>query len=122
MTATQHSPADLDLPHPSDAACRSFQPVLELLGRRWVGMVLLAGQRGARRFGHYRAFVHGISDRVLTQRLRELEQVGLLERQVIPSTPVQIRYAPTARGAELIDAMQPLFDWTARNPGVLDRG
>ncbi|GAA1633604.1 winged helix-turn-helix transcriptional regulator [Catellatospora bangladeshensis] len=120
MTTAQHSPG-LHLDHPSDAACRSFQPVLELLGRRWVGMVLLAGQRGARRFGQYRAFVHGISDRVLTQRLRELEQVGLLERQVIPSTPVQILYAPTARGTELIDAMQPLFEWTARNPGALDK-
>ncbi|MEV4410306.1 helix-turn-helix domain-containing protein [Catellatospora sp. NPDC049609] len=106
---------------PSDAACRSFQPVLELLGRRWVGMVLLAGQHGARRFGQYRAFVRGISDRVLTQRLRELEQVGLLERQVIPSTPVQILYAPSARGMELLDALRPLLDWTNRNPGALGR-
>ncbi|GAA1406158.1 winged helix-turn-helix transcriptional regulator [Catellatospora coxensis] len=102
----------------SDAACRGFQPVLELLGRRWVGMIMLAGRRGARRFGHYRAFAEGISDRVLTQRLRELEQHGLIERQVIPSTPVQILYTPTARGVELMDALQPLFDWTARNPGV----
>lgn len=102
----------------SDAACRGFQPVLELLGRRWVGMIMLAGRRGARRFGHYRAFADGISDRVLTQRLRELEHHGLIERQVIPSTPVQILYAPTARGVELMDALQPLFDWTARNPGA----
>lgn len=105
--------------HPTDEGCRSFQPVLELLGRRWVGMIMLAGQRGARRFGQYRAFVEGISDRMLTQRLRELEQHGLLERQVIPSTPVQVLYAPTARGAELLAALQPLMEWTARNPGLV---
>ena len=102
----------------SDAACRGFQPVLELLGRRWVGMIMLAGRRGARRFGHYRAFAEGISDRVLTQRLRELEQYGLTERQVIPTTPVQILYSPTPRGLELMAALEPLLEWTARNPGA----
>ena len=98
----------------SDAACRGFQPVLELLGRRWVGMIMLAGRRGARRFGHYRAFADGISDRVLTQRLRELEQHGLIERQVIPTTPVQIRYHLTERGADLMRSLQPLSEWEQR--------
>ncbi|WP_051450198.1 winged helix-turn-helix transcriptional regulator [Actinospica robiniae] len=100
----------------TDEACRAFQPVLEFLGRRWVGIVLLAGQRGARRFSQYRAMVPGISDRLLTQRLRELEQHGLIERTVIPTTPVQILYTPTQRGEGLMDATRPLLAWSLANP------
>ncbi|MEU8007080.1 helix-turn-helix domain-containing protein [Catellatospora sp. NPDC049111] len=116
MTSTSSAETAFQRAHANDSACRSFQPVLELVGRRWVGMVMLAGQRGARRFGQYRAYVDGISDRMLAQRLRELERHGLLAREVIPTTPVQILYAPTPRALELMGALQPLLDWTVRNP------
>jgi DNA-binding HxlR family transcriptional regulator len=106
-TARPHS--DID-----DAGCRSFQGALELAGRRWTGAILLAGLRGARRFSEYRASVPGISDRLLAQRLRELELDGLVERTVIPSTPVQIRYTLSSDGEELMRALQPLIDWTRR--------
>jgi DNA-binding HxlR family transcriptional regulator len=105
---------------PTDEACRSFQPAMEFLGRRWIGMVLLAGQSGARRFSQYRAFVPGISDRLLTQRLKELEQRGLIERTVVPSTPVQIIYSPSQRATELLAAVQPLMIWSTRNAGLFD--
>jgi DNA-binding HxlR family transcriptional regulator len=70
--------------------------------------------RGARRFGEYRAAVSGISDRLLAQRLKELEADGLIGRTVIPSTPVQIRYAPTPDGEALMSVLQPLIDWSHR--------
>ena len=92
--------------------CRSFQRVLEFIGRRWVGAVLLAGSQGARRFGEYRRLVPGISDRLLAQRLKELERHHLVVREVIPTTPVQIRYRPSPEGAELIKALQPLIAWS----------
>jgi DNA-binding HxlR family transcriptional regulator len=92
--------------------CRRFQGALELVGRRWTGAILLAGLRGARRFGEYRAAVVGISDRLLAQRLKELEMDGLIERTVIPSTPVQIRYALSLDGKELMSVLQPLVDWS----------
>jgi DNA-binding HxlR family transcriptional regulator len=104
------------IPVADDATCQAFQPLLELIGRRWVGVILLAGAHGARRFGQYRASVTGISDRMLTQRLRELESHGLIDRTVIPSTPVQILYAPSARGQQLIEALQPLVEWSVRHP------
>ena len=108
--------------HADDATCRAYQPALEFLGRRWMGMVLLAGRHGARRFGQYRALVAGISDRMLAQRLKELEQHGLIERTVVPSTPVQILYAPTPRADELIAATEPLLRWSLNNPGVFANG
>jgi DNA-binding HxlR family transcriptional regulator len=97
-----------------DDQCRSFQTVLEFIGRRWVGAVLLAGAQGARRFTEYRALVPGISDRLLAQRLKELESHSLLRREVVPSTPVQILYTPSPTGAELIGALQPLLAWSAK--------
>jgi DNA-binding HxlR family transcriptional regulator len=97
-----------------DEQCGGFRSVLEFVGRKWVGAVLLAGAEGARRFTQYRNLVPGISDRMLAQRLKELETYGLMTREVVPSTPVQIRYAPSASGEELIKALQPLIAWGAR--------
>jgi DNA-binding HxlR family transcriptional regulator len=92
-----------------------MQDMLDMIGRRWTGAVLLASTRGARRFGEYRRLVAGISDRLLSQRLRELASLGLIEREVIPTTPVQVLYRPTPRGMELAAAMQPLLAWGSRH-------
>ncbi len=91
--------------------CRNSQQVVEFIGRRWVSVILIAGYQGARRFSEYRRFAVGISDRILTLRLRELEQYGLIDRLVVPSVPVQISYTPTDRGLDLVRALQPLFAW-----------
>ncbi|GAB3466362.1 hypothetical protein GCM10027570_55540 [Streptomonospora sediminis] len=88
-----------------------FQEVLELIGRRWMGVILLAGARGAQRFSEYRRSIGAISDRMLSQRLKELESLGLLEREVVPTTPVQILYRPSQRGRGLLDALEPLVTW-----------
>lgn len=102
---------DLLVLHDDRAACQTSQDAIEFVGRRWVGVLLIAGYLGARRFSDYRRFAAGISDRLLTQRLRELEQRGLIERTVVPTMPVQISYAPTPRGEGLVRALQPLVDW-----------
>ena len=99
--------------------CREMQSLLEFVGRRWIGAVLFASTRGARRFGEYRHSVVGISDRLLSQRLKELESLGLVEREVIATTPVQVLYRPTTLGVELIAALRPLLDFGARHlPGM----
>jgi DNA-binding HxlR family transcriptional regulator len=95
-----------------DGRCRGFLPVAELLGHRWTAAVLLAGCRGARRFAEYRAQVPGISDRLLSARLKELVRQGLLVRRVTPSTPVLITYEPTAGGAALSGALDHLVRWS----------
>jgi DNA-binding HxlR family transcriptional regulator len=101
-----------------DDRCDSYQALLEFIGRRWAGAVLLAGSQGARRFGEYRALVPGISDRMLSLRLKELERAGLLHREVVPTTPVQILYAPSRMGAGLVQALQPLIAWSKDRPEI----
>lgn len=92
--------------------CRSFERSAELMGRKWTAGIMLAGMLGARRFVEYRGHVEGVSGRMLTQRLRELEVEGLIERRVVPTTPVQISYQPTERGIGLMRALHPLIMWS----------
>jgi DNA-binding HxlR family transcriptional regulator len=102
------------LGHINDEECRRFETSVETVGKRWSPGILLAIARGARRFSEIIAAVPGLSDRLLSQRVKELEASGLLRREVIASTPVQIRYHLTARGNELLEAMQPLVAWGQR--------
>ena len=94
--------------------CNAVQHAADLVGQRWAAAILNAAEQGARRFTEYRAAVTGISDKVLAQRLKDLETQGLIERTVIPSTPVQIRYALTRDGHELITLLLPIVAWAHR--------
>ncbi|MEA9987025.1 MULTISPECIES: winged helix-turn-helix transcriptional regulator [Subtercola] len=100
--------------HIDDAACRRFQTSLELVGKRWSSGILLAIARGEARFSDIAATVDGLSDRLLSVRLKELEQSGLVARSVVASTPVQVRYELTERGADLMDSLEPLVRYGQR--------
>ncbi|MFD3454558.1 winged helix-turn-helix transcriptional regulator [Streptomyces sp. NPDC058691] len=121
MDATTPSPRQRETRGIDDSSCPNLQGALELVGRRWTGGILEAASHGARRFGEYRAMVSGISDRLLAQRLKELEAEGLIERTVVPTTPVQIRYSLAADGRTLVEALQPLAMWSARRLGRVDQ-
>ncbi len=111
---------NIDWPHIDDDECRRFQTSLELVGKRWSSGILMAVAQGATRFSEIIAAVPGLSDRLLSQRMKELEATGLLEREVIPTTPVQVRYHLTARGRDLMHSLQPLVGWGQRwgTPGA----
>lgn len=97
-----------------DDECRRATGVVELVGRRWSSAILLALARGAGRFGEVLALVDGLSDRMLAVRLKELEHAGLVDRTVEPTTPVTVRYTLTARGRDLMAALQPLVRYGQR--------
>jgi DNA-binding HxlR family transcriptional regulator len=103
-----------DLHQINDAECMRFQGSVELVGKRWSSGILLAIARGAERFSEIVAAVAGLSDRLLSQRLRELEAAGLVSREVVPTVPVQVRYQLTPRGADLLESLQPLVSWEHR--------
>jgi DNA-binding HxlR family transcriptional regulator len=97
-----------------DDQCRLFQASVELIGRRWSSAILLAVARGARRFSEILASVPGLSDRMLAQRLKELDAAGLVAREVVPTMPVQVAYRLTPSGSELMASLQPLVQWGLR--------
>jgi DNA-binding HxlR family transcriptional regulator len=104
--------SDTEFEHIDEEECRRFQASAELAGRKWNAAILLAGARGARRFSEYRALVEGISDRLLTARLKELELEGLIDRDVQPTMPVSITYSLTESGHQLISLLHPLVNWS----------
>ena len=59
--------------------------------------------------------IPGISDRLLSQRLRELEGEGFIERIITPTSPVLVQYRPTQRGRELLQILQPLIFWSYKD-------
>lgn len=103
---------------PSPAApsrvCPHFHSAVELIGRRWAGAILYSLGDGPLRFAELRQGVPGMSDRLLSTRLKELEQAGLVERTVREGTPVRVEYALTEKGCSLEPVIGGLRDWARR--------
>ncbi len=96
---------------PLAAFCPRYHAAVELLGRRWTGAVVRALLAGHSRFGELRAAVPGLSDRLLSERLRELEAEGIVERRVTPERPVRIDYQLTAKGESLGVVVRAISRW-----------
>ena len=94
--------------------CPHFHAAIELVGRRWSGAIISALTDGPCRFGELNAAVPRLSDRLLSQRLRELETAGLVERKVVAGTPTKVTYSLTAKGADLDPALRELHEWGQR--------
>lgn len=94
--------------------CPHFHAAIELIGKRWTGAIIFSLSEGPQRFGELARAIPGLSDRLLSQRLRELEHEGLVEREVEPGTPVRVTYGLTEKGAELGPAIQELKQWAKR--------
>ena len=94
-----------------EAFCPLFHHAVELIGRRWVGAILRVMLHGVTRFGEIRDLIPGLSDKMLAERLQELQREGIIERHVHDSTPVRIDYTLTEKGRELQGAVEALSDW-----------
>lgn len=94
--------------------CPHFHAAIELIGKRWTGAIVSALTERPLRFGELAKAVPGLSDRLLSQRLRELEDAGVVERDVEPGTPVRVIYSLTEKGADLGPTMSELHAWARR--------
>jgi DNA-binding HxlR family transcriptional regulator len=86
-----------------------------ILGKRWNGMIVDALGQGAHSFVTLRRAVDGISDAVLSDRLSELGEAGLVTRRVDPGPPVSVIYALTVAGENLVPVLQDLGRWASAN-------
>jgi len=95
--------------------CPHFHGAVELIGRRWSGAILYALARSGRlRFAELNECVPGMSDRLLSARLRELESAGLVSREVHSGPGVRVSYSLTAKGDALKPAIGSVEDWARR--------
>lgn len=88
---------------------------MELVGRRWTGAILFSLIDGPHFFRELLTTVPGVSDRLLSQRLRELESEGLVERSVHDGPPARVSYCLSEKGRELEPALLELYDWAQRH-------
>jgi DNA-binding HxlR family transcriptional regulator len=91
--------------------CPRYEHAVHLLGKRWTGLLLYSLLNGPQRFCELTASVEGLSDRVLSDRLRELEEEGVVERVVYPQIPVRIEYQLTDKGRAFGPVVEAIHKW-----------
>ncbi len=97
--------------------CCPSRQLLDVIADKWVCLVLRALADGPLRHGELRRRIAGVSQKMLTQTLRELERDGLVTRTVTASVPVRVDYALTDLGHDLHRLVRPLKAWAEENMG-----
>jgi DNA-binding HxlR family transcriptional regulator len=99
---------------PPARVCPDFHRAVELIGKRWAGAILWALSERPHYFGELSEAVPGLSDRLLSRRLRELETESIVRRSVHAGNPPRVSYALTEKGTALRPAIRELRDWAQR--------
>lgn len=91
--------------------CQLYHRAIELVGKRWSGAILLVLLDGPLHFSGIKQLVPELSDRLLSERLKELEGEGIVERRVLDGSPVRVEYSLTEKGRALEPAVRALKTW-----------
>jgi DNA-binding HxlR family transcriptional regulator len=108
------SPSPSPSPSATSVVCARFHRAIELIGSRWTGAILQTLLQGRCRYAAIKAAIPEITDRMLSERLRSLESEGVVERAVIPESPVRVEYELTTKGRELQSALREIGSWAER--------
>lgn len=100
-------------PTVNGAFCPNFHKAIELVGSRWTGAIIRALLSDVSRFSELSEVIPGLSDRMLSERLKELESEGIVLREVTPSTPVRVEYQLTAKGRALASVFESVSAWAS---------
>lgn len=110
VAATQTAPSsDTDRARPP--CCSLYHRAVELVGKRWTGAILIVMLDGPLRFSEIKQLVPDLSDRLLSERLKELEGEAIVERRVEGRGPTHVEYALTGKGRALEPAVRALKTW-----------
>lgn len=91
--------------------CPKFEETFSFLGKKWMGLIIDVLLDGPKRFKDLAESIPNVSDRVLVERLKELEERELVDRTVYPETPVRVEYSLTEKGRDLEKAMGEVKTW-----------
>jgi len=92
--------------------CSRYHRAVELVGKRWTGAILLVLMEGPLRFCDFKNVVPALSDRLLSERLKELEAEDIVRRRVYDAPPVRVEYSLTQKGRALEPALRALKSWS----------
>ncbi|MGZ9586108.1 winged helix-turn-helix transcriptional regulator [Paenibacillus marinisediminis] len=91
--------------------CPRFEAAFCILGKRWNGLLIMGLLSGPKRFKDISSLIPSMSDKMLSERMKDLECAGIVQRNVYPETPVRIEYALTEKGLALMPVMQSISTW-----------
>src|SRR5688572_5625590 len=94
-----------------ESCCTAYHRAIELIGKRWTGAIVFVLLEGPLRFSEVKVLVPDLSDRLLSERMKELEAEGIVERRVIDDMPVRVEYRLTEKGEALEPAVRSLKVW-----------
>jgi DNA-binding HxlR family transcriptional regulator len=94
-----------------ECCCSAYHAAIELIGKRWTGAIVFVLLDGPLRFSEVKTLVPDLSDRLLSERLKELEGEGIVERRRSEGMPVRIEYSLTEKGRALEPAVRSLKVW-----------
>ncbi|MBY5837433.1 helix-turn-helix transcriptional regulator [Rhizobium leguminosarum] len=113
--------SDIEFPTPSeDADCRAVREILDRIADKWSLYIFVALKDGPVRFNALRRQINGISQRMLTITLRQLERDGLISRTLFPTIPPRVDYELTAIGRSLVAPVMALVTWADSNRDVIE--
>ncbi|WP_042375163.1 winged helix-turn-helix transcriptional regulator, partial [Neobacillus jeddahensis] len=98
---------DKIIPH----ICTNFHNAIEFIGKRWMGAIIYSLLERPKRYHEIISSIPGISDRLLTERLRDLESEGLIMKKVIATSPKKVEYELTKAGKDLEEVIHSLVKW-----------
>lgn len=98
----------------SGGCCPYYHEAVEMVGKRWTGAILRVLMDGPLRFSEIAQAVPELSDRLLSERMKELEARGVVERTVHPGPPLRVEYSLSRMGSELEPALSELQRWAER--------
>jgi DNA-binding HxlR family transcriptional regulator len=113
-TAARSAPEELGSEGPGGLprCCSRYHRAVELVGKRWTGAILLVLLEGPLRFCEITQVVPALSDRLLSERLKELEAEDIVQRRVYDGAPVRVEYSLTEKGRALEPALRALKSWS----------
>ncbi len=94
--------------------CPKYERAFEILGKRWTGLIIKVMMDGPKRFSDISSQIPHLSDRMLGERFKELEGLGIIKRNVYPETPVRIEYELTVKGKALDNALKEVQVWATK--------
>jgi DNA-binding HxlR family transcriptional regulator len=94
-----------------ESCCSAYHAAIELIGKRWTGAIVFVLLDGPLRFSEVKILVPDLSDRLLSERLKELEGEGIVERRTSEGVPMRIEYGLTEKGRALEPAVRSLKVW-----------
>ena len=94
--------------------CVQVEECYHLIGKKWMGLIIHTLMEEPKRFSEIQAFIPDLSKRVLNERIKELEECGIVLRNVITDRPVRTEYSLTKKGTELGRSLRPLEAWAEK--------